>query len=60
MVSCEWGDFVVSIRGVLGGIGFVSVSIGPGVSSEVVVLRTCADGDGFHALHWNILSWLSC
>ena len=30
------------------------------VVSEIVVLRTCAVGDGFHALHWKMLSWLGC
>ena len=25
--------------------------------SEVVLLRTWAVGEGFHALHWNMLSW---
>ena len=24
---------------------------------EFVLLRTWADGEGFHALHWNMLSW---
>ena len=25
---------------------------------EVVLWRTCSEGEGFHALHWNMLSWL--
>ena len=54
--SCAWGDFVVSTGGGLGGVGFVSVCVGPEVSSMVVMLRACAVGDGFHALHWDILS----
>ena len=28
-----------------------------GVVSEVVWLKTWAVGEGFHALHWNMLSW---
>ena len=54
--SCEWGDFVVSTGGGLGGVEFVSVCVGPEVSSMVVMLRACAVGDGFHVLHWNMLS----
>ena len=27
--SCEWGDFLVSTGGGLGGVGFVSVCVGP-------------------------------
>ena len=56
--SCAWGDFVVSTGGGLGGVGFVSVCVGPEVSSMDEMLRACAVGDGFHALHWNMLSWL--
>ena len=58
MFSCGWGDFVVSTGGVLCGVGFVSVCLGPGVSSMIGVLRACAIGDGFQALHWNMLSCL--
>ena len=31
---------------------------GLGVVIEVVWSRACTDGEGFHALHWNMLSWL--
>ena len=41
-------------------VGVVSVCVGPGVSSMVDVLRACAVGDGFHALHWYMLSCLWC
>ena len=35
----------------------VLVILGLGVLLEVVLLRTWADGEGCHALHWNMLSW---
>ena len=38
----------------------VSVCVGPGMSSMVGVLRACAVGHGFHALHWYMLSCLCC
>ena len=50
----------MSTGGGLCGAGFVSVCVGPGVSSMVGVLRACAVGDGFHALHWYMLSCLWC
>ena len=40
--------------------GFVSGVEGLGVLVVVVVLRTYVVGDGFHALHWNMLSWFGC
>ena len=33
---------------------------GMSVLLVVVGLRTWAVGDGFHALHWNMLSWFGC
>ena len=30
------------------------------VSAAIGTLKSCAVGDGFHALHWNIFSWLGC
>ena len=61
MFSCEWGGFIVSTGGGLCGVGFVSVCVGPGVSSMVGMLRACAVGDdGLHALHWYMLSCLCC
>ena len=30
------------------------------VSAAIGTLMACAVGDGFHALHWNIFSWLGC
>ena len=40
-----------------GGCGLASVIWGLGVVSEVVWLRTWAVGEGFHALHCNMLRW---
>ena len=54
--SCEWGGFVLSTWVLLGRVGVVLVCVGPEVSSIFVVLRACAVGGGFHALHWNMLS----
>ena len=56
LVSFVWGNFVVSTGGGLGEVGSVAGGVGPEVSSVVVMLRACAVGDGFHALHWNMLS----
>ena len=44
----------------LGRDGVVLVCVGPDVSCVVVVLGVCAVCRGFHALHWNMLSWLGC
>ena len=60
MVSSERGSCVVSTGGGLCGVCVVSVCVGPGVSSMVGVLRTCSVGNGFHALHWYMLSCLCC
>ena len=57
--SCGWGDFIASPGG-LGEVGFMSVCVGPELSFMVEMLRACAIGDGFHALHWNMLSCLCC
>ena len=40
-----------------GGCRLVSVIWDLGVASEVVWLRTWVVCEGFHALHWNMLSW---
>ncbi len=58
MFACSWGDFVVSTGGGLCVGGFLLVWLGPRVSSVVRMLRGCAIGDGFQALHWNMLSCL--
>ena len=58
--SWEWGGFVLSVWVGLGRGGVVLVCVGPEVSFIVVMLRVCAVGRGFHALHWNMLSWLGC
>ena len=60
MVSSGRGSCVVSTSGGLCGVCVVSVCVGPGVSSMVRVLRTCSVGNGFHALHWYMLSCLCC
>ena len=44
----------------MGGFGSVSGVERPGVLMGVVVLRACMVGDGFHALHWNMLNWFGC
>ncbi len=54
--SCEWVGIVLSTWGGLGRVGVVLVCVGPEVSSIVVMLRACAAGGGFHALHWNVFS----
>jgi len=41
-----------------GGWWLVWVFRGLGVVIEVVWSRACAYGEGFRALHWNMLSWL--
>ena len=58
--SYEWRGFGVSIGMGLGGFGFVSGIWGLGMVLVVVRLRTWAVGDGFQALHWNMLSWFGC
>ena len=55
-----WVGSVLSTEGGLGGVGLLSVCVGLAMSSMVVMLRACATGDGFHALHWNMLSCLRC
>ena len=50
----------MSTGGGLGEVGFVSVCVGPELSYMVEMLRACAIGDRFHALHWNMLSCLCC
>ena len=49
---------MVSVGVGFGGCGLALVIWGLGVMSEVVWLRTWADGEGFHALHWNMFRWL--
>ena len=58
--SWEWGGFVLSVWVGLGRGGVVLVCVGLDVSCVVVMLGVCAVGRGFHALHWNMLSWLGC
>ena len=55
-----WVGSVLSTGGSFGGVGLLSVCVGPAMSSMVVMLRACAAGDGFHALHWNMFSCLRC
>ena len=58
LVFCGWGTFGVTVGG--GVDEFVSVlGVGRfGVPMVGVVPRACIAGDGFHALHWNMFSWL--
>ena len=58
MFACSRGGFVVSTGGGFCVGGFLLVWLGPRVSSVVMMLRGCAFGDGFQALHWNMLSCL--
>ena len=57
LVVCEWGR-VGFFLGVGAGVcWYVLVIWGLGVMLEVECLRVWSVGEGFHALHWNILSW---
>ena len=58
--ASKWRGFGVSIGVSLGRFGSVSDIWGLAVVLVVVGLRTSAIGDGFHALHWNMLSWSGC
>ena len=58
--SCGWGMFRVLVGWGVDGFGSVSEVERLGVSMVVVVPRACMVGVGFHALHWNMLSWLGC
>ena len=44
----------------MGGVDLLSVCVGPSMVSRVLMLRACVVGDGFHALHWKMLSCLCC
>ncbi len=55
--SCGWGKFGVSCGESLGENGSVSGIEELGVLMVFMLLRTCVIGDGFYALHWNMLSW---
>ena len=44
----------------MGGVGLLSVCVGSSMVSKVLMLRACAGGNGFHALHWKMLSCLRC
>jgi len=57
LAVCEGRRFVVSLGVGSGGCWLVLVFWGLGMVLEIVLLRTWADGEGFHALHWNMLSW---
>ena len=57
LVVCEGRRFGVSLGVGSGGCWMVLVAWGLGVLLEFVLLRTWADGEGFHALHWDMLSW---
>ncbi len=61
LVVCEWGRFGVSMGVGYGGWLLVLVNCRLSVVSEAVWLRTLSVGVGFHAWHWNMLSWFgSC
>ena len=55
--ACEGRGFEVPVSVGFGGCGLVSVIWRLGVVSAVVWLRTWSVGEGFHALHSNMLSW---
>ncbi len=55
LVVCEVRGFEVSLGG--GSSGWVWVCRGLGAVLEVVWSRAGAEGEEFHALHWNMLSW---
>ena len=55
--ACECRGCGVPVSVGFGGCGLVSVIWDVGVVSEVVWLRSWAVGEGFHALHWNMLGW---
>ena len=57
LVVCEGRRFGVFLGVGSGGCCLVLVAWGMGVVLEFVLLRVWADGEGFHALHWNMLSW---
>ena len=60
LVSCGWGMFGVSVGRGVDGYGSVLGVESLGVSMVGLVPRACMVGDGFHALHWNMLSWVGC
>jgi hypothetical protein len=53
---CEEGGAVIPGGVVLGGFGYASVGWGVGLGAWVVGWRACVAGNGFQALHWNLLS----
>ena len=55
--ACECRGFGGPVSVGFGGCGLVSVIWRLGVVSEAAWLRTWSVGEGFHALHWNMLSW---
>jgi len=57
LVVCEWGRFGISLGVGSGECWMVLVICGLGVVSEVAWLRMWSVGVGFHARHWNMLSW---
>jgi hypothetical protein len=57
LVSCGGGMYGVPLRRGVDGFGSVLGVGSLGVSMAGVVPRACIAGDGFHALHWNMLSW---
>ena len=56
LVVCDVRGFGVSLG--VGSNGWVWVCWGLGAVLKVVSSRAGAEGGGFHALHWNMLSWL--
>ncbi len=60
MVSFGWDAFGVSVGRGVEGFGPVLEFGRLGVTMVGVARRACMVGEGFHALHWNMLSWFSC
>jgi len=57
LVVCEWGRVGVFLS-VGTGVCWLVLVVGElGVMLEAECLRVWSVGEGFHALHWNMLSW---
>ncbi len=57
LVICEGRRFGVSLGVGSGGCWLVLVIWGLGMVLVFALLRAWGDGEGFHDLHWNMLSW---
>ena len=54
LVVCEGRGFGIFLGVGSSGCWLALVIWGLGMVLEFVLLRTWADGEGFHALHWNM------